>query len=340
MSPAKRYSCKSCAREFIKDFFAGVEDDNRICLFCTNFHILEKKLSQRDLELRNLSEENKKLREQINHFTRKYCSPRSVINSKRYLPPTPSPPTPPAVSPRPPPVDSMTHYPPLSPTTSRPSPRYVTNIATQNRFSVLEVIDIEDEINSEQQEENETNSLIIGDSLLRGLGKHLANNKNSNNNNKGTRPSNTVMVYPGANLKLINKKINENQIPQGKSTLVVNVGSNDIFHKHAASEEVIQEYEQLIDTIKDRADNAIIVGSLPRMKVGAFSLSRAIGINERIRNLCKNAKIGFVDPWSTFIANGKLYQKDGIHLNSGGCKLLASLIKLGITTQMKGGNFQ
>ena len=219
----------------------------------------------------------------------------------------------------PPPLSSMVHFPPLLPSTNITSHRIVPSVTTKNRFSILDEIDLVEEIHEKTSGHDMTtvNSLTIGDSLVRGLGKHLAKNKSKS----------SVLVYPGANIKFIENKINKNHIPQINSCLVVSTGSNDIFHKKVASEIVIQQYMNLIDTIKDRADNAIIVGVLPRMKVGGFALSRAIGINERVKKLCKEAKIGYLDPWQDFIGNRKYYLKDGIHLSNDGTKLLAALIE-------------
>ena len=51
----------------------------------------------------------------------------------------------------------------------------------------------------------------------------------------------------------------------------------------------------------------------------------AIGINARVKQLCKENNIGFVDCWDNFWDKKELYSIDGYHLNRQGVLLLSDL---------------
>ena len=240
---------------------------------------------------------------------------------------------------------NLDHFPPLS-TPAQPfkqcgnrkkiakkqTPIPQRSIKLANRFSILREEGEGEQSTPSSDEESlmDDSSMVLGDSLLRGVGKFLSRPKTKR----------TVQVYPGARINNIKKTVQETALPDKKSCLVVNVGSNDIFRKTAATEHYVADYVDLIDTLKDRSDNIAIVGVLPRWRVGNFALSRAIHVNSRIKKYCQQkANISFIDPWDEFINDRGLYQRDGTHLSTRGTKLLASLIETNIFTQLKSKNF-
>ncbi|MCP4255353.1 MAG: hypothetical protein GY775_18505 [Candidatus Scalindua sp.] len=172
----------------------------------------------------------------------------------------------------------------------------------------------------------EDSSMILGDSIVRGTSKYFSRPKTGR----------IVHVYPGARIDHVKKQVKKNTLPDKKSCVVVNVGSNDVYHKDAASEVIVEDYKDLISTLKDRADNIALVAVIPRMKVGKFALSRALHINDRLTTLCKETTINFIDPWDDFIKDRSLYQRFVTHLNSRGSKLLTSAINKGIVLQLNG----
>ena len=246
----------------------------------------------------------------------------------------------------PPLLSSLDHFPPITTpaqpfqlcsrrrrASKKPSPPQ-DSLKISNRFAVLEEVGEENEKNSPPTDKVDScaddSSLILGDSLVRGLAKFVAKPKTKR----------IVQVYPGARINHIKKVIQESVLPDKKSSLVVNIGSNDIYRKEATSEHYVADYIDLIDTLKDRADNVIVVGVLPRRKVGTFVLSRALHVNNRVKEYCEQkAKISFIDPWDEFIHDRRLYQSDGIHPSTKGTKLLASLIDGRINVQLKSKNF-
>ena len=56
-------------------------------------------------------------------------------------------------------------------------------------------------------------------------------------------------------------------------------------------------------------ENGILVGEW---------LSRAIGVNERVRVLCREVGVSFVDEWDRFFGRGELYVRDGVYLSRKG----------------------
>ncbi len=183
------------------------------------------------------------------------------------------------------------------------------HIKTSNKFAPLE--NIEDECE------------IYGDSLVRNIGTKIPTNKHRKR---------ITNVYPGANIKTIREKIDKAQINQ-TAHLVVNTGSNDIFNKRAASEDIITRYKQLIRTMKDKCKNCIILETIPRLNSNSFTLSRAIGINTRVKQMCTKEGITYIDTWDTFINNRKLYKRDMTHPNKTGTETLARLIHNTIAQQ-------
>ncbi len=106
----------------------------------------------------------------------------------------------------------------------------------------------------------------------------------------------------------------------------MSAGSNDIFKRNPASEEIITRYKQLLKTMKEKCKKSFLIETLPRLNVSNFTLSRALGINARIKDMCKKAEIVFIETWGKFIDNKKMYNQDLTHLNNIGKETLASLI--------------
>ncbi len=50
----------------------------------------------------------------------------------------------------------------------------------------------------------------------------------------------------------------------------------------------------------------------------SLTLSRMIGINALVQNLCKEEGVMYVDVWDHFSRDRTLYVKDGLHLSSVG----------------------
>ena len=92
------------------------------------------------------------------------------------------------------------------------------------------------------------------------------------------------------------------------------------------TEPLFAELEKMVETLHEKTDNGIVVGLLPRNDVSHYSLSKAIGLNSRLENVCTQKGVRFVNFWDRFVGNRKLYKRDGIHFNDEGKKLFGSLL--------------
>ena len=53
-------------------------------------------------------------------------------------------------------------------------------------------------------------------------------------------------------------------------------------------------------------------GVLPRQGVRGWWLSHALGLNERLRRMCGENRVGFMDEWSRFYGQQELYARDDV----------------------------
>ena len=166
-------------------------------------------------------------------------------------------------------------------------------------------------------------AIIIGDSLVRDQSNHfVAKNKRSRK----------VMSMRGCKVKKAVEEVKKLELSNRDSCLITNVGSNDLYlrgNKNASTEPIVKEIKNLVDAVKGKTDKGMIVGILPRCDASFYTLSKAIGINERIKAYCTKEKIKFLDPWDNFVGKQRYFKKDGIHLNTAGSKRLGDLLNSG-----------
>lgn len=166
---------------------------------------------------------------------------------------------------------------------------------------------------------------MIGDSIIRGQGKEFC----ARGKNKQKR---STFCIPGANLDKIQNVISS--LPDSKGSLIIHAGTNELTTKQANgrytvnrnSEEVFNKYKVLLETLNKRERPSYLVGILPRIHIERELISRTIGINERVKNLCKGTKVTFIDLWDNFQNNDYLYSRDGLHLSRAGSALYGTLV--------------
>ena len=56
-------------------------------------------------------------------------------------------------------------------------------------------------------------------------------------------------------------------------------------------------------------------GMLPRQGVRDWWLSHALGLDERLRKMCGDNGVGFMDEWSRFYGRQELYARTGVHFS-------------------------
>ncbi|KAK3892952.1 hypothetical protein Pcinc_003220 [Petrolisthes cinctipes] len=108
------------------------------------------------------------------------------------------------------------------------------------------------------------------------------------------------------------------KLPVSESTTVVaQVSGNDLFLRNGETgntEEIILDAMYMVDELK-RFNRAAVIGILPRLGAGSHALSKAIGVNERLEDMCTPLGVRFVDPYNVFYGRADLYLPDGVHLN-------------------------
>ena len=265
--------------------------------------------------------------------------PLHVPSPRRQYAPSAPPPSPqsyaPSAPPLPPPTPYTANFPSLPAPRSHPKPSVVSRsqpktIPLRNRFEVL--IEDNNDLDATESSDNETEINIYGDSLVRSLGIELNSLRRKN---KGC-----VYVSPGADISRITDNISNSSKANKDSCLVVCAGSNDAFRKRAASEEIINKYKQLLAAMKDKSNRCFVTSILPRMNANRYELSRAIGLNSRLENMCSDAGVAFIDTWDAYIGNRSYFAKDKVHLNRKGSKKLADIYSTLISYHIQSGNFR
>ena len=171
-------------------------------------------------------------------------------------------------------------------------------VKTSNRFGLLS--------------KEETSALLIGDSLTRDQEKYFA---------AVPKTKRTVKCFPGATNNKISNELEKVKVKDRKMPIIANVSGNDLFLKDKGTgntEQILHDAGLIINELRVKTENGILIGLLPRKGVSAFSLSKAIGINWRLQDMCVPHGIRFVDPYDFFYGHSELFAKDGVHLNHRG----------------------
>lgn len=185
----------------------------------------------------------------------------------------------------------------------------------KNRFDVLEL-------------DEEIEVCVIGDSQIRNLGIEL--NSRRNNNKKKSKKNFITFCHPGATTDQLCNRLDETQ-NDPKKDFVIHVGGNDIREKNGKfrrSEDIIENYKLMIEKCKAKSRNTFITSILPRPTENIEWYSRALGINDRIREMCDKPNLIFIDLWDSFYNNNTLYASNGnsIHINNLGLNKLAEIV--------------
>ena len=180
----------------------------------------------------------------------------------------------------------------------------VKEIKIGNRFAVL------------SQEE----TFLIGDSIVREQEDSFANMN---------RQKRKVKSFPGCKTKKVVEEVRKLKLQSKNSTVITHVGSNDLFlrgNKTGNSEQIVKDLKSLVDITAEKSSNGIIIGLLPRWYASHYALSKAIGINDRIKEHCTQKKVEFLDLWDTYKGKWHYFKEDGVHLSERGHKKLGDVL--------------
>ena len=180
---------------------------------------------------------------------------------------------------------------------AKPKKKLLTPTTFSNRYQVLA-----------DTMEDEFETRLVGDSMVRNQVVEFCG-RSSN----GRRKS---FCYPGARLDDITAVCDEVTSSSESNTLyVLHAGTNDICSTR--SEELLAKYRRMIKQFKSKTNSAniIISGILPRVRTVSNFYNKAFSTNNRLRTLCAEENVHFVNFWNEFYFDTHLYGPDGVHLN-------------------------
>ena len=184
-------------------------------------------------------------------------------------------------------------------------------IALANRYAALE----------DEAESSEVEAYVIGDSIVREQTYHFAM--------KSKKRRRKVQSYSGCKAKKVIDEVKALKVQNKDTCIIANVGSNDLYlreNKVGNTEPLVDDLKSLVDSIVEKTNRGILVGLMPRVYASYFAMSKAIGINERLRNYCNQKRVDFIDVWKIFISKRQYFRRDGIHLNETGHKKLGEIL--------------
>ena len=149
--------------------------------------------------------------------------------------------------------------------------------------------------------------LVVGDSLMRGVGKKLQTNSNMFSS----------ICIGGAKIDDVAEVIDHLKDNDDRH-LVLMVGTNDI--KTVGSEEVFRNFEKLMGkctSVKNRV--VTMIGIPTRYDIDNTVSSRRINMNIRLQKLCEETGVKFLE----YECYRSRVGRDGLHLNERGQEELA-----------------
>ena len=112
--------------------------------------------------------------------------------------------------------------------------------------------------------------------------------------------------------------------------MTFHVGANDVSNSVGRNVEMVEKYRALISKLKESRCRGVVTGIAPQLDAPRVGVrgeweSRALQLNQRIEQMCKDQGIIFVDIWDTFYEQVGLFKKDGLHFNEKGVKVLSNV---------------
>ena len=179
------------------------------------------------------------------------------------------------------------------------------DIATiEQKISQLEQQDGGEDARS--YKEKFASSVVMGDSITEGFSEYDVLNASS------------VVSKIGVHLDEL-----EEQVQQVKDldpqVIFLSYGMNDVISTAGDTDQFLQEYEALVEQIRDEVPNAhIYVNSIFPVTDSAVQkepeLAQISEYNTALREMCDHMQVGFID--NTEIAEDQYYEEDGVHFKA------------------------
>ena len=81
-------------------------------------------------------------------------------------------------------------------------------------------------------------------------------------------------------------------------------------------------YRELVRELKRVRVEQIVLSGILLVRGGYTRNNSRISINLRLQALCQEEGVGFLNMWEYFEQGGRLFSKDGLHLNKRGAAVL------------------
>ena len=89
---------------------------------------------------------------------------------------------------------------------------------------------------------------------------------------------------------------------------------------------MVKELKTLADCLSEKTERGIMIGLLPRIYSSHLEMSKAIGVNERMKKYCQQKGVDFIDLWNIFVGKKHFFKNDGIHLSTLGNMKLGEIL--------------
>ncbi len=280
--PSDLKSCRDCSGRFAKQYFSDYFS-RPVCRLCDTRSHLEEAVAEGNRRYTELKNSFDSLQEFItaNVGVGAGTDTRQQLltpaTQRRSAPPQASPASP-VTSPDPSPSQDAAFTPVRN--GSRQSTRRIhLPTTTYNRFSIL----------TEQIDEPEETRLV-GDSIVRGQLVEFC----------GRVPSRRRRYcLPGASLGDITAAIEDTTKDATTNTLyIIHAGTNDVQRSRS---ELMAKYKGMIRKYKTKLNNIIISGILTRINANARLYNIAFSINNRLKTLCQQENVEYLNMWNDFL---------------------------------------
>ena len=138
-------------------------------------------------------------------------------------------------------------------------------------------------------------AIYVGDSIVRKTDSRL---------NKG---EDVVVCLPGAMIEHVVTERVEKIMGRGKGgTILVHIGTNNADKEGTTA--IVDKYRKLLKKTKEATVEQIILsGILPVFgnRIDGYRNSKRMAINGRVKRLCKEEDVGYVDLWDSFVGKKK-----------------------------------
>ncbi|KAL7394085.1 hypothetical protein ABVT39_020320 [Epinephelus coioides] len=125
--------------------------------------------------------------------------------------------------------------------------------------------------------------------------------------------------------------------------IIIHAGSFDILRRKTGSEILKKDFSLLLEKLSDcQSQNVFISGPIPTLGKGIESFTRLLALNTWLTSACFTHGIKFIDNFNIFWNCKDRFQRDGIHPNITGCRLLGANLRhaLGMPYQNKNGQIR